>query len=370
MRYLYYCNSAYQLVNILNLNWHRKYDNFENINNYESDLIILDSFKGANEVVDLLENDEAFNKVILVNKYKNEGVLRRVSTLLDILFPSRYLKTRGITYNTNNIYDYLVVPKVSKIALSIWLLNKNAKIQLFEEGMGTYYGGKHMCYEYGTHQELYQKLNNNKSFSDYEAIYINDKRLYQDKDIDKLIEVPKFNKDYLEELKQKFSSITFKDTNRNIYWIGQYLVGVNANDNINETLANSLENYKNDVIFCPHPRIKIDIDESISKLESNKVWELSLLNINDIENKCFLSIYSTAIFSAKLLYDVEPYMILTIKLLQNKQDEHFKTMENIIELFKKTYRQQEKIMIPETKEELEIILKKLKVNRIINKKEN
>ena len=32
MRYLYYCNSAYQLLTIMNLHWHRKNAGFENIN--------------------------------------------------------------------------------------------------------------------------------------------------------------------------------------------------------------------------------------------------------------------------------------------------------------------------------------------------
>lgn len=358
MRYLYYCNSAYQLVNILNLNWHRKYDNFENINNYESDLLILDTFNGTKELIDILCKSNYFNNVILVHKTKNTGVFRRVLTLLDIIIPDRYLKTRGINIDLRNIYNYLVVPKVSKVALSIWLLNKNAKIQLFEEGMGTYYGGKHMCYEYNTHQEIYQFLNDGRKFENYEAIYLNDSRLYQDNDIDKVIEIPKYDKHYLEELKNKFNGVTFKDEGNSIYWIGQYLVGVNTGDNINETIVDSLKEYKDDVIFCPHPRIKIDIDESIKKLESNKIWELSLLNIDDIDNKCFLSIYSTAIFSAKLLFDHEPYIILTIKMLKNEDNEHFKTMENIIELFKKTYRNPEKIMMPKSKEELKECLKK------------
>ena len=352
MRYLYYCNSAYQLVNILNLNWHRKYDNFENINNYESDLILLNAFNGAKEIVEILKKENSFSNVYIIERFKNEGLLHSISSFMDIIIPNRYINKSGILDNLSNKYDYLVVPKVSKITLSIWLLNKKAKIQLFEEGMGTYYGGKHMCYEYGTHQDLYQKLNGNKQFSDYEAVYLNDSRLYQDSDIDKVIEIPKYNKKYLEELKDKFSNVAFKDTNKNIYWIGQYLIGVNSGDNINETITNCLDKHKKDVIFCPHPRIKIDIDESIEKLEFNKIWELSLLNINNIENKCFLSIYSTAIFSAKLLYDQEPYMILTIKLLKNEENEHFKTMENIIELFKKTYRNPEKIMMPETIEEL------------------
>ena len=359
MRYLYYCNSAYQLVNILNLNWHRKYGNFENIDNYESDLIILNAFSGAAEIVEILNKDRDFNKIILVNKFRNKGVLHSISTFLDILFPIRYLNKSG-EFNKKEIknrYDYLCVPKVSKITLSIWLLNKRAVIQLFEEGMGTYYGGQHMCYEYNTHQELYQLLNGGKEFAQYEAVYVNDSRLYLGEDKDKVINIPKYDITYLGTLKTIFSNILFKDTNRDIYWIGQYMIGVNSKDDLNVTIADSLKKYKNNVVFCPHPRIELEIDKDIKRLESNKAWELSLLNIDDIEDKCFISIYSTAIFSAKLLYDVEPYMILTIKLLKNEKNEHFKTMEKIIDIFKTTYRNPNKIMIPNTKEELDECIK-------------
>ena len=286
-------------------------------------------------------------------------MLHSVSTFFDILFPMRYLYKSG-EFNKKEIknrYDYLCVPKVSKISLSIWLLNKKARIQLFEEGMGTYYGGQHMCYEYNTHQDFYQLLNGGKEFAQYEAVYVNDSRLYLGEDKDKVIDIPKYDNNYLKTLKNTFSSVLFKDTNKNIYWIGQYMIGVNSKDDLNVTIANALKNYKNSVVFCPHPRIELEIDKDIERLESNKAWELSLLNIDDIKNKCFISIYSTAIFSAKLLYDVEPYMILTIKLLKNEKDEHFKTMEKIIDIFKTTYRNPNKIMIPNTKEELNKYIK-------------
>ena len=129
MRYLYYCNSAYQLVNVLNLNWHRKYGNFENINTYESDLIILNAFNGAREIVEILKNKNDFNNIYLIERFKNKGILHSISSFIDIVVPNRYITKSGIFENMKNRYDYLVVPKVSKITLSIWLLNKDAKIQ-------------------------------------------------------------------------------------------------------------------------------------------------------------------------------------------------------------------------------------------------
>ena len=50
MRYLYYCNSAYQILTVINLHWHRKHAGFENIDHYEGDLIILNSFEEAEDI--------------------------------------------------------------------------------------------------------------------------------------------------------------------------------------------------------------------------------------------------------------------------------------------------------------------------------
>lgn len=354
MKYLYYCNSAYQLVNILNLNWQRKFNNYESINNYEADLIVLDAFNGANEIVEALANSDLFNNVTLINRVKNKGLLHSISTLLDIFIPIRYINKAGkfVEESITNTYDYICVPKISRITFSIWLLNKKAKIQLYEEGMGTYYGGKHMCYEYNTHQGLYKFLNNGKDFSNYESIYVNNPSLYLDSDTEKVIQIPKFDIKCLDYLRDLFKNILFKDPNKKVFWIGQYL-----KDEMNKSINDSLIQCSNDVVFCPHPRIKMDINKDFSVL-NNRIWELGLLNISELDNRCFVSGYSTAVFSPKLLYDKEPYLILTINLIHS-DDEHFKTMAKIIDRFKETYKDKDKIMLPSNDEELKECVKKI-----------
>lgn len=359
MRYLYYCNSAYQLVNALNLNWQRRFNNFENIKDYDSDLIILNAFNGADEACKNLSNTGLFRNVTLINRVKNSGLLHSVSTLLDIIYPTRYINKAG-SFELNEVknnYDYLVVPKISRITFSIWLLNKKANIQLYEEGMGSYYGGMHMCFEYNTHQNLYKLLNNGRDFTCYENIYLNNPELYLDKDKEKVIKIPTIDNKCLETIKDKLSNLLFENPNKEIFWIGQYL-----KDSVNEVMKDSLEDLKENVVFCPHPRFKEE-NNGYKKLESNKIWELGLLNVDDLDNKCLFSIYSTAVFSPKLLYDKEPYLILTINMLENGEDEHFVTMRKLIESFKKTYRDQDKIMLPNNKEELKNCL-----NSVIKRK--
>lgn len=361
MRYLYYCNSPYQLMNILNLNWHRKYDNFENIENYSSELIIIDSFEGANGIFNIVKNFEEFDNVVLAKRFKNEGKLHSLSSFLDIIFPIRFLKKSGefTLKSVINKYDIIAVPKISKIPLSILHYNKKATIQLFEEGMGSYYGGEHMCHEGGTHQNLYKIINGGREISQYINIYLNDKRLYLGNDIKKVIDIPKFNNDYLNSLKEKFNDLLFKEKDRKIYWIGQYL----KDDTVNNTINSVLSMYGDDVIYCPHPRFKLEETSRIKSLENNKLWELSALDIKNMEEKVFVSLFSTAIFSSKLLYDKEPYVVFCSKLIANKEDEHIKKIQKIIDIFKTTYRDPNKVFIPNNKEEFIEALNKCMNNR-------
>ena len=67
MRYLYYCNSAYQILSVINLHWHRKYASFEDIDDYDGDLVILNSFTQAEKIAELIDEKKIFRKVILVN---------------------------------------------------------------------------------------------------------------------------------------------------------------------------------------------------------------------------------------------------------------------------------------------------------------
>lgn len=351
MRYLYYCNSPYQLFNVINLNWQRKFKNFENIDNYQADLIILNAFNGASEIVNILSNEDMFSNVYLSNRIKNTNRLHRISTFLDFVFSKRYIgKVLKKNYKDfKNKYDYLEMPKVSPLMLTMWLLNKNARIQLYEEGFDSYQSGKHMCYEKNSHEWIYSLKNSGKKLiNNYDSIYLNKKSLYLGDDIDKVIEIPTIDDKCLDKMNSLFSSLLFDDPNKNFIWVGQYLV-----DGANTITENELKKYEDDVIYIPHPRYKERQINSFNKIESNKFWELNISIIKDIENKCFITMHSTAAFSPKIVLNKEPFLILTLNMIQDEKNKiGLNEVNKIVERISKEYKDQSKIMLPKNEKEL------------------
>lgn len=356
MKYLYYCNSPYQLFNIINLNWQRKNNGFENITDYDADIIISNSFSSSKELYEILKQDDMFSNVILCNRLHNRNKLHKVSTFLDFVFPNRYiLKTTEIDpKNFNNKYDCLCMPKVSSMMLAIWTKNSKARIDLIDEGFGTYRGGKRMTYEKSSHQWIYETINDGKKLVDsFERIYVNNPLLYLDDDLDKLVEIPKIDNTCLNKIKSLFSDILIKECNSHIFWIGQYI-----KDNVNNVTGESLKEVIDKVVYIPHPRLNARlhsiIDDSFKELDTNKFWELNLSKIDDIENKCFISMHSTAMFSPKLIYDKEPYLILTYHMIEDPfERQGCEFINDIINRFVSLYRNPEKIMLPKNKEELD-----------------
>ena len=115
MHYLYYCNSSYQLLNVLNLHWHRQNAGFEQIPDYSADLMLLNRFPGADEIVEIIRNENTFKRVILLEKKYNSGVFHVVYTLLDLVFPSFFMKDKHNFKRSevHNKYDVIVAPKYS-----------------------------------------------------------------------------------------------------------------------------------------------------------------------------------------------------------------------------------------------------------------
>lgn len=357
MRFVYYCNSPYQLITVLNLNYQRKYNNFENIRNYCSDLIILDCFPNEEEIVNKIIEKKYFDNVYIAKRVKNEGIFHRIASLLDVIYPYRYLykSYKAKKENTINYYDYISTPKISKIAYSLWILNKKAKLQLHEEGVASYFGGRHMCEERGMHKELYKIVNGWKDFFEYEKLYLNKKSLYLDNDIERTVQIPKIDSQLLEDLKQSFVNEDVKKSNKRIYWIGQYI-----DDNIHNITYDFIKGKEGEVVYCPHPRIRNNDQYHLEELNTSLIWELNLLNINDINNRCLLTIHSTAAFSAKVLYDLEPYVIFTINMIEKRNESfNFSKARELIYKLRDSYKDSSKVMIPNNIEELNACIKKV-----------
>jgi len=355
MRYLYYCNSTYQLINILNLHWHRRHAGFEHISDYEAELLLLNSFAGAKEVADIVNENSVFEKVRLIDKAYNKGKLHALYTLFDALSPSFYMKDKYHIERKEiqDRYDVICAPKYSLVVDQIRRLNPKAKLHLIEDGIGSYF----LDIPFSSNSRI-QSFFSKCDFHDYERLYVVQKGMYLAENKERVAEIPEYDKDYLKQIRDLFSSFEIDTCNdRKIFWLSQFLNNEKFNEMVEEVLKTLLP-YKEEVVFCQHPRNPMKNVNGYLESDNRQIWEFRLLNMEDIERKLFISIHSTACFSGKMLYDKEPYVILFYKLGDGKVTHVTKEFEEIIQRFKDSYKDHEKVMIPETIEEFKDCLKR------------
>ena len=355
MRYLYYCNSAYQLLTIMNLHHQRKNANFENIDNYQSDLLILNNFMKSEDIYEIVKDNKIFDNVVLVDKAYNKGPLHSLYTIMDIISPSFYLNDKyNFPFSMKNRYDVICVPKYSALLGAIVRLNKKARLDLYEDGLASYFlKSNHLL----PSNKMYRLLYNSgfvKDFTRFDRLYLNKGDLYTGLWKKPIIEIPNYDSNYLECMRsyfEDFSKVENEDE-KDIYWLAQTLENDNAIKTINSVL-NSLEKHKDRVLYCPHPRWPEKDNPIFDMAPDKQIWEMKLLNMKDVDNKLFISIHSTACMTPKMLFDKEPYLILFYPMIDEEVTDGNKQFRNTIELFKDTYRDKTKVMTPKTIEEFE-----------------
>lgn len=361
MRYLYYCNSAYQILTVLNLHWHRKYAGFENIKDYDADLIVLNSFTDAEEIARKISERNIFHRVILIDKAFNSGKLHAFKTLLDLLSPAFYLKDKyGLEKkDIQNVYAAIAAPKYSTVTAAIWRLNRNAKLHILEDGAGTYFGSLRLTPDSRLNKRFYKTLNYGKTFYDFDAIYVNDKELFTGPQKDRVISIPKYNEENLKTVREIFSDfVDCSDVEgKDVYYFAQFLNNKDINIFI-DSLLDYLSNYRKEVLYIPHPRHKDEKTYDLDYANERQIWELKQLNISDLNEKLLISIHSTACFTPKILFDKEPFVLLFYKLCDDKVTTRNDKFDEFIELFKKRYTDQAKIMIPENVDEFKECLER------------
>ena len=111
-----------------------------------------------------------------------------------------------------------------------------------------------------------------------------------------------------------------------------------------------------------HPHSKVNpYDESIAVYKAKCPFEILMSALN-MENKVLISLLSTACMNPKMILDAEPTVIFTVKLSGVERSSLYNEgMLKLLESFKSSYRDPEKIYIPESFEELDEILQKIKI---------
>ena len=358
MRYLYYGNSAYQLLNILNLH-HQRQQGFESIPDYEADLILQDSFKEAESLCEIIRERGLFRSVRCTGKKQNTGGLHFLSSLSDIVFPSRYLKKYFGISDVKNAYDAIMVPKFMPLIAAIWQLNSKAELHLHEDGAGSYFSYFDLEMRSKSYKTFYKAFNHGKDFYDFKKIYLNEPELYFREDKDRVTAIPPYEESFLNEVKEMFRDYVVKyPESIDVYWLSQNLSSRKGKESFDcEEALELLKEYPENVLYCPHPR-NPENDTIFMGSDPRQIWEMQVLCTSDIENKLIISVHSTACLTPKILFDKEPYVILLYRMVIKHDWKYYAMMEKVVDAFVEKHRDPDKVMRPETIEEYEGCLKR------------
>lgn len=146
---------------------------------------------------------------------------------------------------------------------------------------------------------------------------------------------------------------------RVVYFDTVYGEEYGSNVDSYKSIINSIfEGVEAKLIVKPHPR-------EINRLFKYKYYQGKPYPfecncaIQNMENKILISTFSTSCIVPKMLFDQEPTVIFLYKILNPERINNSSVDGALCNAFRNTYRDKEKVIIPENINELKIILKRL-----------
>ncbi|UBH09362.1 alpha-2,8-polysialyltransferase family protein [Macrococcus armenti] len=338
------CSNQQQIINILNLNNNPK----------ETNLLILD-FNDQNYNVYLKLKDLNYFKSIEflpIKKYmiNNGNKISKIKSYIKNYFIiKKHMENYIDSLNLLEQVDvYACYPDLPTTQLIKTIKNKKKlrSVNLYDEGMYTYAfpnikNRKNQVAKYLTGINFEKIL---------KSVYVYEPSLINIKNVD-IYPIQKLNDNnrIIELLIELFELQDMKFTNQILFLDQPFPNSKNYLDLIKR--IKSLE----EIVVKKHPRSILDND--IDQLNFNKAFELLLLS-NNLNDKVLIAFTSSAMVTPKMMFNQEPIIVILYKLLDI--DVGGNEVEKIISKLKHLYKNKEKIIVPETIEELESIIENFK----------
>lgn len=361
---LFVCSSAYQLLNAICITHNYK---------MQSDLIIT-----RQSLVDCLDIDAIKDSGIFKNVYGwtklHEYITdEKVSDWRDtILYNFRRLKCMinfsKIQKELPNIeekYNYVFLGYSDFVSQCIYfgLKKGGSRLALFDEGTFTY--GCLVAKEPFLKKMGNRLLYGADLFDDLEAVYVRQPDKMQMGSYSH-VNIRTIESCLDEKLKNEILKIYCADEKMTALLDEKVII---FDQNMESDAARQMQKKivdicceiisSENVVIKMHPASRTDNYSVTYKKYKDRVPFEVIMETYPMESRMLISVFSTACFAPKLLMNQEPYIVLTYKIMEPyfKFDEHFL---HIIDQVKSDYKNEERIFIPSTLEELKKVIYKLK----------
>lgn len=337
----------------------------------KADIFIFDDFKDYKKICENLSELDVFDNVYCIDFYstlpERKKRILRLFCFFRMLFPERYLKSvidKNICYETL----YTSSSAVSKMVVANALFRRNKKMQvvMYDDGVGSYSKSERVR----TGSVLFQKAKRILRWPDILGnatailLYQPEMRGSMESGTTVTKQMP-----YLEQsetnralLNKIFCRNSQKNTaiSENVILFDTYRK-VEEHNEKNELLDNlylkvlKICGYEN-VILKAHPKSTGISNININKFDDFSVpIEVIYFQQRELEEKILVTFNSTSVFTPKMMFNKEPYIILLYKLV-DRNPEVCKKRDELYGNLLKMYKQRDRIFIPTTVEELECVL--------------
>lgn len=351
---LYICCSPYQIFNSIHYMWHINQD-------MENDIIILGFFKGAETLSKSIQDSCIFKDVYFVpaDRVKNPFI-KNILTLYRMLNPKRAIK--------NSIPDFpLEQKKYTKIISSTYLTDLtiafseyyakyNCKLDMIEDGTGPYIYGAH---GYSKIHEMISKITGKGVPTlPYGKMWFYEPSLIQKNISLEIKKIPKikFTENERQCLNNAFNEINLDIKSKYIF-IFDGILGPAIEEQI--FILNRIVDYvgKENIVAKLHPKTDSLLLKGYNTLPQNIPWELYCLN-NDMNKKVVIVANTTVAFTPKFMFDQEPKIIF-LNRYYGGNSEFMKGIRKMQEDLGKLYSNHERLMYPNSLEELDKVMRML-----------
>ncbi|MBO6244537.1 MAG: hypothetical protein J6O41_08290 [Clostridia bacterium] len=356
------CGTPYQLFNALDIICSDKSET-------KYDIFCFDRFQNSDLYQKRSKKIKRINRFFLLNDYQKDyvngkqlkGVLKYIHSAFLYLRPRNSIKKyfdniNDWKYTVSEKYDRIMAPTPSFLLQCLEKNNSKAILDYYEDGLGSYMGDFN-----ADSASLSRKVFSRIFKVGYNVIPVRNLYVYSpdlcystvSKRINKL---PAVTPAFLDIADYVFGFYPQAIDKNDIIWLGQRRFDDTV-VKILEVLSKSNLN----VLVRKHPKennidryheLGLEIDDG------KNMWEMLLLK-HDIADNILVSSYSTAVFTPKLLFDKEPYILLVYNLFDDIDTLHLKKTKQFVKLFRGIYEHKERIIIPKSFEEFERIIKKL-----------
>lgn len=330
--------------------------------NIVADLFIVNEYQDAENDYKQVIQSGFFQHVYLLKtaKISTRKMIKKVLNVITrTIIPKRFI-TKNIIEGEENgndfFYDHAYFSSFSPYALALLNINKQLKIDLMEDGLGTYIG-EHFSGEQSRIHRIINKLTGiGNEQKKVESVFLYRPDLVLSKlpcNVNKLPSISRNDSSLLNKYKEVFR-FENEEYRKPFIVLSERMEGLNLPQfDLYAYLFKAFEKAgiaRNKICYRLHPAEKTDHYKNRTIVEPREMWELLCLNyIND--NSVLITVISTAAFSPSRIFKTEPVVILLFRVV-GITGEMLENAEKLAESLKQSYNNKERIIVPNSIDEL------------------